>query len=304
MYNKAKEIKDIHIATGKEIWQIAIEKDIENTGVTEEDILEIMHETLEVMRDSAYKGLEKAIISMSGITGGSAIKINHFADDSVSGKTIARAMAMALSVSEVNASMGRIVAAPTAGASGILPAALFTMQEKYNYDDDKLVKALIVAGVIGEIIAQNASIAGAEGGCQAECGSAAAMAAAAICFLRDFDVDTMFAASAFAIKNILGLVCDPVLGLVEYPCNLRNASGVINAIISADLAMSGFPCLIPLDETIDSMRQVGNSLPEALRETALGGLAATPTAEHLEEEMKEKGHHILDEKKVDNEKVK
>lgn len=294
MYNKAKEIKDLCLETGKEIWQIAIDKDYENTGIEEADLLELMHETLEVMRDSAYKGLDQAVYSMSKITGGSAVKVNKYAEDSVSGKTIARAMAMALSVSEVNSSMGRIVAAPTAGASGILPAALFTMQEKYGYDDDKLVKGMIVAGVIGEIIAQNASISGAEGGCQAECGSAAAMGAAAICYLRDFDIDTIFASAAFAIKNILGLVCDPVLGLVEYPCNLRNASGVVNAIISADLAMSGFPCLIPLDETIDSMRQVGNSLPEALRETALGGLAATPTAEKLGEEMEEKNAHSED----------
>lgn len=291
MYNKAKEIKDLCIKTGKEIWQIALDKDFENTGIEEADLLELMHETLEVMRDSAYKGLDQAVYSMSKITGGSAVKVNKFAEDSVSGKTITRAMAMALSVSEVNSSMGRIVAAPTAGASGILPAALFTMQEKYGYDDDKLVKGMIVAGVIGEIIAQNASISGAEGGCQAECGSAAAMGAAAICYLRDYDIDTIFASAAFAIKNILGLVCDPVLGLVEYPCNLRNASGVVNAIISADLAMSGLPCLIPLDETIDSMRQVGNSLPEALRETALGGLAATPTAEKLGEEMEEKNAH-------------
>lgn len=291
MYNKAKELKDLCVKTGKEIWQIAIDKDFENTGIEEADLLELMHETLEVMRDSAYKGLDQAVYSMSKITGGSAVKVNKYAEDSVSGKTITRATAMALSVSEVNSSMGRIVAAPTAGASGILPAALFTMQEKYGYDDDKLVEALIVAGVIGEIIAQNASISGAEGGCQAECGSAAAMAAAAICYLRDFDIDTIFSSAAFAIKNILGLVCDPVLGLVEYPCNLRNASGVVNAIISADLAMSGFPCLIPLDETIDSMRQVGNSLPEALRETALGGLAATPTAEKLGEEMAEKNEH-------------
>lgn len=291
MYNKAKELKDLCVKTGKEIWQIAIDKDFENTGIEEADLLELMHETLEVMRDSAYKGLDQAVYSMSKITGGSAVKVNKYAEDSVSGKTITRAMAMALSVSEVNSSMGRIVAAPTAGASGILPAALFTMQEKYGYDDDKLVEALIVAGVIGEIIAQNASISGAEGGCQAECGSAAAMAAAAICYLRDFDIDTIFASAAFAIKNILGLVCDPVLGLVEYPCNLRNASGVVNAIISADLAMSGFPCLIPLDETIDSMRQVGNSLPEALRETALGGLAATPTAEKLGQEMEEENKH-------------
>lgn len=287
MYNKATEIYDIYKQTGKEIWEIALMKDEENIGVSPEDMLEKMSVTLNVMKESAYKGLEEAVISLSGITGGNAIKVNHFRDDSVSGSVITRAMAMALSVSEVNASMGRIVAAPTAGASGIIPGVLFTMQEKYNYTDKELIKALITAGVIGEIIAQNASISGAEGGCQAECGSASAMGAAAICYLRGYSPEIMFAASAFAIKNILGLVCDPVCGLVEYPCNLRNASGVVNAIISADLAMAGVDCLIPLDETIDSMRQVGASMPEALRETAMGGVAATPTAQKLEERREE-----------------
>lgn len=287
MYNKATEIYDIYKQTGKEIWEIALMKDEENIGVSPEDMLEKMSVTLNVMKESAYKGLEEAVISLSGITGGNAIKVNHFRDNSVSGSVITRAMAMALSVSEVNASMGRIVAAPTAGASGIIPGVLFTMQEKYNYTDKELIKALITAGVIGEIIAQNASISGAEGGCQAECGSASAMGAAAICYLRGYSPEIMFAASAFAIKNILGLVCDPVCGLVEYPCNLRNASGVVNAIISADLAMAGVDCLIPLDETIDSMRQVGASMPEALRETAMGGVAATPTAQKLEERREE-----------------
>ncbi len=284
MYNKASEIYDIYRTTGKEIWEIALIKDEENIGIEPEEMLERMKTTLNVMRESAYEGLDKSIQTLSGITGGNAIKVNHFRDDSVSGSLITRAMAMALSVSEVNASMGRIVAAPTAGASGIIPGVLFTMQEKYNYTDEELVKALITSGVIGEIIAQNASISGAEGGCQAECGSASAMGAAAICYLRGYKPDIMFAAAAFAIKNILGLVCDPVCGLVEYPCNLRNASGVVNAIISADLAMAGVNCLVPLDETIDSMRQVGASMPEALRETAMGGIAATPTAERLEHE--------------------
>lgn len=283
MYNKAHEVYKIYQETGKEIWEIALMKDEENIGVSPEDMLVRMETALEVMRESAYKGLDTALTTLSGVTGGNAIKVNHFRNDSVSGSTMTRAMAMALSVSEVNASMGRIVAAPTAGASGIIPAVLFTMQEKYNYSNEELVKALITAGVIGEIIAQNASISGAEGGCQAECGSASAMGAAAICYLRGYKPEIMFAASAFAIKNILGLVCDPVCGLVEYPCNLRNASGVINAIISADLAMAGVDCLIPLDETIDSMRQVGASMPEALRETAIGGVSGTPTAKKLEE---------------------
>ncbi len=282
MYNKANEVLEIHRTTGKEVWEIAIEKDLENTSLTKEEIMDSLKQTINVMRESAYKGLDEAIMSLSGLTGGNGKRMNSFKDSSLSGPVITRAMAMALSVSEVNASMGRIVAAPTAGASGILPAVLFTLQEQYNYSDEDLIKGLITAGVIGEIIAQNASISGAEGGCQAECGSASAMGAAAICYLRGYDLETSFAASAFAIKNILGLVCDPVCGLVEYPCNLRNASGVVNAIISADLAMAGVPCLIPLDETIDSMKKVGNSLPESLRETALGGIAATPTAKIIE----------------------
>lgn len=282
MYNKANEVLEIHRTTGKEVWEIAIEKDLENTSLTKEEIMDSLKKTINVMRESAYKGLDEAIMSLSGLTGGNGKRMNSFRDSSLSGPIITRAMAMALSVSEVNASMGRIVAAPTAGASGILPAVLFTLQEQYNYSDEDLIKGLITAGVIGEIIAQNASISGAEGGCQAECGSASAMGAAAICYLRGYDLETSFAASAFAIKNILGLVCDPVCGLVEYPCNLRNASGVVNAIISADLAMAGVPCLIPLDETIDSMKKVGNSLPESLRETALGGIAATPTAKIIE----------------------
>lgn len=282
MYNKANEVLEIHRTTGKEVWEIAIEKDLENTSLTKEEIMDSLKQTINVMRESAYKGLDEAIMSLSGLTGGNGKRMNSFRDSSLSGPIITRAMAMALSVSEVNASMGRIVAAPTAGASGILPAVLFTLQEQYNYSDEDLIKGLITAGVIGEIIAQNASISGAEGGCQAECGSASAMGAAAICYLRGYDLETSFAASAFAIKNILGLVCDPVCGLVEYPCNLRNASGVVNAIISADLAMAGVPCLIPLDETIDSMKKVGNSLPESLRETALGGIAATPTAKTIE----------------------
>ncbi|MDO5716905.1 MAG: L-serine ammonia-lyase, iron-sulfur-dependent, subunit alpha [Tissierellia bacterium] len=282
MYNKALDVWQIHTSTGKEVWEIALEKDIENTGLGREELLEKLRKTLQVMRESAYKGLDEAVYSLSGITGGNGKRLNDYKNEAVSGTVMSRAMAMALSVAEVNASMGRIVAAPTAGASGILPAVLFTMQEQYNYSDEELLKALITAGVIGQIIAQNASISGAEGGCQAECGSAAAMGAAAICYLKGYDLHVSFAASAFAIKNVLGLVCDPICGLVEYPCNLRNANGVVNAIVSADLAMAGVPCLIPLDETIDAMRRVGGSLPEALRETALGGVAATPAAKSIE----------------------
>lgn len=285
MYNKAQDVYALSKASGKAIWEIAVDKDVENTNLTPEEILGTMHTTLKVMRDAAYRGLEEDVISLSGLTGGNAHKTNLYRDRAIVGPTVARAMAMALSVSEVNASMGRIVAAPTAGASGILPAVLFTMQETDGYDDDALVRAMITAGVIGEIIAQNASISGAEGGCQAECGTASAMGAAAICYLRGASIETIFTAASFAIKNILGLVCDPVCGLVEYPCNLRNASGVVNAMLSADLACAGVPALIPLDETIDAMRRVGASLPESLRETALGGIASTPTAKTLEENI-------------------
>ena len=271
----------------KKLYEIQIEQEMESGELTKDDIYEYLRKTYEIMKKSAKAGLETPIMSMSGMTGKNAFKVNEYANigNPVSGSLITKAMARALSTSEVNASMGRIVAAPTAGASGILPATLLTMQEEFGYSDEEIYNALLTASAVGELIAVNATISGAEGGCQAECGAAAAMAAAAIIELRGGTIENIFTAASFALKNIMGLVCDPVCGLVEYPCNLRNASGVVNAIISADLALAGVEALIPFDETVGAMGNVGKELPVSLKETAIGGVAGTETAQRLYDEF-------------------
>ena len=199
------------------------------------------------------------------------------AGQTVGGDYLGRAAARALAIAECNAAMGKIVAAPTAGACGILPAALLTAQEAYQLSDEALRNGLIVAAAIGEVIAARASISGAQGGCQAECGSAAAMAAAALVYLRGGSPQQSANACAFALMNVMGLVCDPVGGLVEVPCVYRNASGVAGAFVAADLALAGIPSPIPPDEVIDAMKAVGEQLPPALRETGEGGCAACPS---------------------------
>lgn len=271
----------------KKLYELQIEQEMESGELTKDDIYEYLRKTYEIMKKSAKAGLETPIMSMSGMTGKNAFKVNEYANigNPVSGSLITKAMARALSTSEVNASMGRIVAAPTAGASGILPATLLTMQEEFGYSDEEIYNALLTASAVGELIAVNATISGAEGGCQAECGAAAAMAAAAIIELRGGTIENVFTAASFALKNIMGLVCDPVCGLVEYPCNLRNASGVVNAIISADLALAGVEALIPFDETVGAMGNVGKELPVSLKETAIGGVAGTETAQRLYDEF-------------------
>ena len=253
------------------------------TKISYEDLINRMEETLEVMKTSATSALDKEIISVSGLTGGDSKKVEDYKNKgkTLSGDLLISAMAKALSTSEVNASMGKIIAAPTAGASGILPSALLSAQNKLNLTDDQLISGLFAAAGVGEIVARNATISGAEGGCQAECGVAAAMAAAAIVEMAGGSPTSSLDAASFALTNIMGLVCDPIAGLVEYPCALRNASGVVNAFISADLALAGVESLVPFDEVVEAMYQVGKLLPESLRETALGGLATTPTGEAL-----------------------
>lgn len=287
MYTNAQSMIDACEEQNKKLYELQIEQEMESGELTKDDIYEYLRKTYEIMKKSAKAGLETPIMSMSGMTGKNAFKVNEYANigNPVSGSLITKAMARALSTSEVNASMGRIVAAPTAGASGILPATLLTMQEEFGYSDDQIYNALLTASAVGELIAVNATISGAEGGCQAECGAAAAMAAAAIIELRDGTIDNVFTAASFALKNIMGLVCDPVCGLVEYPCNLRNASGVVNAIISADLALAGVEALIPFDETVGAMGNVGKELPVSLKETAIGGVAGTETAQRLYDEF-------------------
>lgn len=276
-----RAIKDL-LAAAKEgipaaarAWQL--ENDITAHSVEELDAR--MLEALQVMRDSAKEGLAPDLRSVSGLTGGNAYKLMQGAEKGLTagGSLLGRMAARALAVAECNAAMGRIVAAPTAGACGILPAVLLTLQEEYGYTDEQLVDALYVAGAFGMVIAHRASISGAQGGCQAECGSAAGMAAAAIVYLKGGSSQQSADACAFALMNLMGLVCDPVKGLVEVPCVFRNVGAISIALTAADMALSGIVCPIPCDEVIDAMRQVGDALPSTLRETGEGGCAACPS---------------------------
>lgn len=283
MFNKASELEKLCRENHKKIYEIVIEKELEESDITYEELMDRMKTILETMKKSSSSALNKDVLSVSKLTGGNAKKVEDYKNThkTVSGEIINAAMAKALSTSEVNASMGKIVAAPTAGASGIIPAALLTVKERFDLSDGDLINGLFTAAGIGQIIAKNATISGAEGGCQAECGSASAMAAAAIVELLGGDVKKSFNAASFALINIMGLVCDPVAGLVEFPCALRNASGVINALVSADLALAGVESLIPFDEVVEAMYKVGKAMPESLRETALGGVADTLTGKEV-----------------------
>lgn len=290
MYTSAKSMMDACKEQNKTLYELQVQEEMEANELSRDDVYNYLRKTYEIMKKSATAGLETPITSMSGMTGKNAFKVNEYSINSktISGPLITKAMARALSTSEINASMGKIVAAPTAGASGILPATLVTMQDEFDYSDEEILNALLTASAVGEIIAVNATISGAEGGCQAECGAAAAMAAAAIIELRGGTMEDVFTAASFALKNVMGLICDPVCGLVEYPCNLRNASGVVNAIISADLTLAGVEALIPFDETVGAMGNVGKELPVSLKETAIGGIAGTETAQRLYEEFLDK----------------
>lgn len=265
---------------GLNLWELSVKDEIETTGKTEEEVFARLQKTLDVMKASAERALEEDVRSVTGMTGGNAKKMNEYflGGKSVLGETPALAMSFALSTSEVNAAMGRIVAAPTAGSAGIIPATMMTMFKKYNYDDRKLCEALLVATQIGQVIFDNATFAGAEGGCQAETGSAAAMAAAAVCYLRGYDIEIQENAATAALLNIMGLICDPIGGMVEFPCNLRNANGIMNALASADMAMAGVEMFVTFDEAVDAMKRVGDTLPERLRETGEGGIAVCPSS--------------------------
>lgn len=285
MFNKASELLELCDKKGKKISEIAAEREIIQTEIALEDLRDQVYEVYETMFTSATAGLEEDIISLSGMTGGNARKMEDYRrnNKTVSGDVSVEAMAKAFSTSEVNASMGRIVAAPTAGASGIMPSAMLTVKNRFDLDRDTLIDGLLNSAAIGEIIAKNATISGAEGGCQAECGAASSMAASAIVEMLGGSPEQCLHAASFALINILGLVCDPVAGLVEFPCALRNASGVNNALISADMALAGVKSLVPFDQVVESMYNVGQSMPSALRETALGGLAATEAGQELKD---------------------
>ncbi|AEB75084.1 L-serine ammonia-lyase, iron-sulfur-dependent, subunit alpha [Clostridium botulinum] len=285
--NSGKDLIEVCKERNCTIWEYTLKTEAKNSGLTEKQVLEKMKKNLNVMKDSTSFALNHEVKSVSGLIGGDAIKLNKYAENknTLTGNFIVKAMARAISCSEVNAAMGRIVACPTAGSCGILPAVIISAGEKLNKSDDDLVKALLTASGIGVIIAKNATISGAEGGCQAECGSAAAMASGAVVEMMGGTVEQALHASAIVIKNILGLVCDPVAGLVEVPCAKRNASGTVSALTTADLVMSGIISIIPFDEAVWAMYKVGKQLPCELRETAQGGLAITPTGIKLKEQV-------------------
>lgn len=267
--------------------EYAIRKEVETTEVSRAEVIERMRKTLSIMRESATRGRMEKVYSLSGLIGGDAYKVEKYKESnkSLMGNGIVTAMAMALSCAEVNGSMGQIVACPTAGSCGILPASILTAGELLNKNDDELIDALFAASAIGMIIGMNATFAGAEGGCQAECGSASAMASGAVVYMMGGTPEMSLNAAAIIFKNILGLVCDPVAGLVEIPCAKRNVSGTINALSIADLVMAGVTSKIPFDDTVAAMYKVGINLPEELRETARGGIAATPTGIKLKEKV-------------------
>ena len=285
--NKGIELLNICEEKNIPIWEYTIMCEEEESGLTRQEIIEKMRRNLNTMREAAEYGLKNETRSISGLIGGDAIKLNRYASsqNTLTGEFMIKAMARAVSCSEVNAAMGKIVAAPTAGSCGIIPAVIITAGEKLNKTEDDLINALFTASGIGIIIAKNATLSGAEGGCQAECGSAAAMGAAAVVEMMGGTPAMAMDAAAIVIKNILGLVCDPIAGLVEVPCAKRNIAGAVSALTTADLAMSGVTSRIPFDDTVIAMYKVGKQLPCELRETAMGGLATTPTGLRLAKEI-------------------
>ncbi len=255
-------------------------REIDLMETTREDAFERMRHSWQIMKDAVQEGQTSEIHSMGGLIGGEAKKMRQYREEkgSLCGEMISKATSYAMGVLEVNASMGLIVAAPTAGSSGVIPGVFCAIQETYGFSDDQMIMALFHAGAVGYLAMQNATVAGAEGGCQAEIGVAAAMAASAVVELLGGDPETSLSAAGSVLGTMLGLVCDPIGGLVEAPCQKRNAIGAANALVNAEMALSGVRALVPFDEMLQVMYRVGRSLPYELRETALGGVAAAPTA--------------------------
>ncbi len=279
-YHTLQELQDLAVQQKKKIWQIVQQEDMDASERTSEQSYEKMHQMYEAMKyaDTSYNG---NLRSASGRAGGDGEKLHEY---NASGKNICGAfvglvMEKAIKMGESNACMRRIVAAPTAGSCGVLPAVLLSYEEQFAATEEQMVQALYVAAGIGKVIAENAFIAGAAGGCQAEIGSAAAMSAGALAYLQGADPQTVMHAAALSLKNMLGLACDPVGGLVEVPCIKRNSYGAVNAVTSAQLALAGIRSAITPDDVIDSMRRIGNQMPTCLKETSEGGLATSASAE-------------------------
>ena len=270
----------------KKISEIVLSDESIQMEQTKQELFNRMAESFKIMCQAVNEGKNPNLRSTSGLTGGDAAKMEkHAQTGGLCGSFLNLAISKAIAVSEYNAAMGKIVAAPTAGSCGILPACIISMVESGKCKENEAIMSLFTAGAFGMVIAQKASVAGAEGGCQAECGSASAMAAACLVELAGGTPEQSAHACAMAIKNQLGLVCDPVAGLVEIPCIKRNVSGTVIAFSSAEMALAGIESKIPADECIMAMKQVGASLPCSLRETSQGGLAITPTGIKLKEQV-------------------
>lgn len=278
-YDSIAELAAAATESNTTISQIVLEEQARQMESTPEEVYRNMEKCFTVMEASVKGGLDPELRSSSGLSGGAACRVKEAVDQkkNLYGHLFGAAMYMALAVSEYNSAMGQIVAAPTAGSCGILPAALISVMQEYKIERKKVVMAMFTASAVGMVIAKNASISGAEGGCQAECGSASAMAAAALTELMGGTPEMAANSCAIALKNILGLVCDPVAGLVEVPCIKRNAMGVANAFTASELASAGVTSAIPADEVIVAMKKIGSQMSSSLKETAEGGLAATPT---------------------------
>lgn len=286
MYKSLEEIAQVSKQKNIPFWQVILEDDCKERMVSPEQSKKELMAMYQAMKeaDAAYDAKQK---SRSGMVGGNG---QLFHDAVVSGKTIcgpviASAIEKALKMGESNACMKRIVAAPTAGACGVVPAVYLTLQEQRQIDDERMLEAMYIASGVGGVIANRAFLAGAAGGCQAEIGSASAMAAAGLAYMQGADSKGCANALALALKSMLGLTCDPVCGLVEVPCIKRNVSGAVNAITAAQMTMAGIKSVIPADEVIDSMRRIGDDMPACLKETGEGGLAITPTARGYKEEI-------------------
>lgn len=286
-FTSGSELLSMCSKSNFKIFEIMLAREVYLSQKSKDSIISEMQKNLSVMKSAIERGLTEDIRSVSGLTGGDAKKLRYYHENSrtVAGQELNRAVAAAMAVLEVNAAMGQIVAAPTAGSSGILPGALITTAQRFGKTDRDVINALFTASAIGYLITNNATVAGAEGGCQAETGAAAAMAAAAIVEMLGGTPAQALDAAAISIKNILGLACDPIAGLVEAPCIKRNAIGTANALISADLALAGITSIIPFDEVVEAMLKVGKSLPCELRETGTGGLAGTPTGRQIRERI-------------------
>lgn len=287
-FGSVKELIKEAKSRGTKISTVVIELEAEASGRSREDLWQQMSAHWSVMEAAMERGLKEKIRSKSGLTGGDAYRLYQVEDKSqfVSGRPMMEAVARAIAVAEINAAMGKIVAAPTAGSCGVLPAVLYTVAQQREKRREDIIAALFTAAGVGIVIGGKAFISGAAGGCQAEVGTASCMAAVAGVELAGGDPEQAGHAGAIALKNVLGLVCDPVAGLVEVPCIKRNAMGTANALIAVDMALAGVKSVIPLDDVISAMREVGLSLPVSLKETAQGGLANTPCARALEKQLR------------------